>query len=155
MRRWVNKQTNYKWLVEQVETRDRSECWIWPFGTNGLGYGKVKLEDRRTEYVHVLALSMEEPRPEGMECRHTCPGGSNSLCFNPDHLVWGTHEENMQDRFAEGYKQWNRAFTVEQVRSIRTMLASGMKAQSIADTIGCSIWPIYDIKRGRTYTDIE
>lgn len=39
------------------------------------------------------------PIPEGMLIRHTC---DTPLCINPDHLIPGTHRDNMQDRLERG-----------------------------------------------------
>ena len=79
---------------EKVDVRGPSECWEWTaykdrYGTIGeTGTGK-KLKAHRVSYeLNKGAI------PEGQEVRHTC---HNPGCVNPNHLVVGTHGDNMID----------------------------------------------------------
>lgn len=66
----------------------------------GLGYGSsryrgVRGTAHRIVYckTHGVALSSIK----GLVVRHTC---DNARCINPEHLVLGTHQDNMADRCA-------------------------------------------------------
>lgn len=61
-----------------------------------------------------------EPAP-GLVLRHTC---DNPLCCNPDHLIPGTHAENVRDRVergrsAKGERHGRAKLTTGKVRAIR------------------------------------
>ena len=47
----------FAYLVDSVKSRDRSECWIWPYGSWGGGYGQL-MDPRtgRTVKAHRLAF---------------------------------------------------------------------------------------------------
>jgi hypothetical protein len=74
---------------------------IIPFAGGGRDneYLKVTLcrdGKRKCEYVHNLVLTaFVGQRPIGQECRHL---NDSPRCNRLDNLVWGTAEENMQDR---------------------------------------------------------
>lgn len=53
--------------------------------------------------------------PQGYLIRHSC---DNPACCNPDHLLLGTHADNMRDKAVRGRVR-NRKLTDEQVREIR------------------------------------
>ncbi len=53
---------------------------------------------RRPIYRHIYRLYRDAPI-KGMVIRHTC---DNRQCINPDHLILGTHQDNVQDRVKRG-----------------------------------------------------
>lgn len=58
--------------------------------------------------------------PKGFVIRHTC---DNTACINPDHLIIGTHQDNMNDRFERkgttfGTKNSHAKLTEEDVLAI-------------------------------------
>lgn len=99
-------------LLERI-LRDvviEGDCWVWQGATNDHGYGQIKVGGRKgkTLYVHRL---MADAQP-GDEVRHTC---DTTRCVNPEHLLLGTHQENIQDMFDRerdgGFATQNRAKT--------------------------------------------
>ena len=86
-----------------------------------------------------------------MVVRHTC---DNKLCINPDHLVLGTHNDNVQDRVnrnrsAKGENNGRAKLTVEQVKEIRndTILTKiqlgrkyGVDPKTIFQILNFQIW---------------
>ena len=60
---------------------------------------------------------------EGLILRHTC---DNNMCINPDHLLTGTHQDNIDDmvkrgRNAKGERNGNAILKDEEVYQIREL----------------------------------
>ena len=81
------------------ELRD-DECWLNDYSTKPGGYKQVWSHDHYV-YVHRVAWEAHnaEPIPDGMVVMHTC---DNPGCFNPEHLVLGTQQDNIDDAMAKG-----------------------------------------------------
>lgn len=74
-------------------------CWLWLAGPAGDGYGTFKLNGatllaHRVSYLLTHGELPDGPGYHGVEIRHTC---DVRRCVRPDHLVPGSHWENMQD----------------------------------------------------------
>ena len=69
------------------------DCWLWIGSTNTSGYGIFTEGGERTAH-RVSYKRYRGPIPPGMHVRHTC---DCPQCVNPDHLVLGTHADNMGD----------------------------------------------------------
>lgn len=82
-----------KWFFSQKHVTI-SGCWEWTRGMTA-GYGVLRVKASAV-LVHrfSLQLHMKRPIPKGVEVRHMC---HNTKCFNPDHLLEGTHADNMRD----------------------------------------------------------
>lgn len=91
-------------------------CWPWLGAKskkrNGTRRGHIQLAGRGTPMVlaHVVAKALStdgefvkhDPETgERLEVRHLC-GARWGNCCNPQHLEWGTPEENRQDRYRSG-----------------------------------------------------
>jgi len=82
-----------------------SGCWEWKGKRNEHGYGiffAVRLGLDGVRAHRVVYEHLVEPIPEGMVLRHRC---DNPPCVNPEHLVPGTHAENMADMVERG-RHW-------------------------------------------------
>lgn len=84
-------------------------CWEWPHARNNRGYG-VKVVKNRQKVVSRLAFEIaHRPLGPGEIVRHSC---DNPPCFNPEHLLPGTHLDNMRDKRERGrYRAWNTDLT--------------------------------------------
>ena len=73
---------------------------------------------------------------------HSC---DNSICCNPHHLSWGSHQDNMDDM-----KQRDRhGLPKTVVRAIKTLLDGDKTHQEIATLYGVSRESITAINNGR------
>lgn len=77
-----------------VENSFNDDCWLWPFGKTGKGYGAVWV-DNTTKDAHLVAYQIRYPSyieiRIGLHLDHLC---RNTACFNPSHLELVTPKEN-------------------------------------------------------------
>jgi hypothetical protein len=59
------------------------------------GYIRLDLEGKKQYYHRYLYEQTYGKLPNKMEVRHKC---DNPYCINIDHLEYGTHQDNMNDR---------------------------------------------------------
>jgi len=119
----------------------RSEPALRALKTDKDGYQEVSLPrvggKRIYRRVHALVLeAFVGPRPPGMICRHfpDRDPANNRL----ENLRWGTYVENERDKKQHGMSlagaRHHRAMaklSVDQVRQIRSLLASGALSQRV------------------------
>ena len=137
----VNSQHGYRtWNAQQVLDfhRDHNSiidpdlgCYLFQQKTAN-GYISIRFKGGRVS-LHRLALETRLGRPlrPGMESLHRdypkCPRN----CFRPEHLVEGTHQENMQslkNRSRLSKSQLNELYTL--------WTTTKMKKKDIADRFG-------------------
>jgi hypothetical protein len=80
----------------------RGNCWLWIGAKNSDGYGNLGWRhegQNRPLAAHRVAYWIEHGKqPDGF-VMHACDVPS---CVNPDHLLLGTHADNMRDRVQKG-----------------------------------------------------
>ncbi len=112
-----------------------------------LGVLLSRNKEKRKFCVHALVLeAFVGPKPPGMETRHLDGNPANN---HVDNLVWGTHTQNMHDKWRHGTmptgeKHANALFTNEQYRAI---IDSTDSHQAVASQYGVSKSTIADIRR--------
>jgi len=99
-------------------------CWEWTACKFPLGYGQFKLNYRNLSAHRVAYTLAKSEIPDDLIVRHTC---DNRLCCNPDHLILGTHTDNMADRQernrqAKGEQHSKSKLTAKQVMEIYSSL---------------------------------
>lgn len=130
-------------------------CWIWTGnklvrgGYGGLNWrGKISVKAHRVSYeiAHGVTLTPEQI------VRHRC---DNPLCVNPDHLVLGTHQDNVQDTWERGRagKAPRQRMTQEIATEIRRLAATGMTQAAIAKKFGMSASNVSYILGGKTWSE--
>lgn len=101
------------------------------------------------------------PIPEGMIVRHTC---DNPPCINPDHLVLGTHQDNMNDMVERGRQvcekgeaHFNAELTEEAVRDILRAIPewTSKSASEFARKYNVSARNIRLIKNGKAWKHVR
>ena len=91
-------------------TVTESGCWEWNGTIAVNGYGVITSGKHGLRDAHMHRLSFEifnGPIPAGAIVRHTC---DNPPCMNPDHLLTGTQDDNMQD-MVERRRHWRHGMT--------------------------------------------
>ena len=139
------------WILDQCE-RTKGGCLEW-HGLAKRGYGRI-LHEGKAQQTHrlVLAAKKGEPIDPSMQARHHC---DNPPCCNPDHLDWGTHEENTMDAVLRRREDsCGMKLTADNVRSIRLRLEAGETQASIAASYGVTRSTIGSIKRRTTWSRI-
>lgn len=84
-----------------ARTSDTDECIEWPGARYKNNYGALRVGGKQwtvSRYVKMIADGLDDA-PVGLVARHTC---DNPPCMNPRHLVWGTNQENSDDKVSRG-----------------------------------------------------
>lgn len=76
----------------KVDVRGPDECWPWKAGTDGAGYGKLKVDGRDVSSHRIACEITHGPIPSGLFALHSC---DNPPCCNPAHLSPGTRRKNL------------------------------------------------------------
>lgn len=133
------------------------DCWIWTGSRHSCGYGQIATKAQKPITTHRLSYIIHNgPIPSGMVIRHTC---DNPPCVRPDHLVLGTHADNVADKVAKKRHRWGSRMptaklTESDIPIIRRMLASGVEHQEIASRFGVSRTAITYINIGKTWRHV-
>lgn len=94
---YENTRAEFEWLKNAVATRDRSDCWEWPFKSTTSGY--ARMSTRKASHIALELDGRQRPKAPGDFALHSC---DNRLCVNPSHLRWGTQEDNVGDAVSRG-----------------------------------------------------
>jgi hypothetical protein len=112
-------------FIEMACSYTGDECLIWPYSTNAVGYGEIRIDGIK-QYAHrIVLMRTQGPPPEGQHYAAHAPEICHQpRCVSPLHLRWASHSENMGDRVldgtdARGEKCWNAILTRDQIRAIR------------------------------------
>lgn len=130
-----------RFLQDALAHKPRSsECWEWPYGKSGDGYGVIYVnkQQQRVSHFTLLSLGLARPAPPNHHALHSC---DNPPCFNPQHLRWGSQKDNEgdkigRDRHARGERNGYSKLTETQVLAIR---ADTRKATLVGPEY--DIWP--------------
>lgn len=113
-------------FLEKVVPYEGDDCLSWPYGANGLGYGRLTVNGTQA-YVHRMACQSAhgDPPTSEHEAAHSC-GNGHLGCVNPRHLSWKTCQENLADKVIHGTnhrgeKSGASKLTESQVLEIRSL----------------------------------
>jgi len=114
------------------------DCWIWTGNKYLNGYGQLVKSVWNTGYAHQWACHHwnDSPLPveKGMCIKHSC---DTKACVNPEHLSYGTLQENIQEMVERNPKAMNRqAPTEKDLQLLRQMVAEDVPRREMARRIG-------------------
>jgi hypothetical protein len=91
---------NVELFWQKARITGPDDCWEWTACKNNKGYGKFGVGRKLIIASRVaLHLATGMPLSTKLHALHKC---DNPGCVNPNHLWWGTHQENLQDASAKG-----------------------------------------------------
>ena len=143
------------WVKEAVKNHNSDSCLLWPFKANKKGYGICRFENHNI-FVHRLAFLLVNGHLPYPEARHTC---DIPACFNPRHIIEGTHAENMADMAARsanrGEERPGRKLSDNLVRSMRLEYQAGKISYSrLAQKYGVSLYVTHAAVNRRTWKHV-
>lgn len=122
-------------------------CVEWPRARSKGGYGQICVA-RKVLYVHRLAFIEDNGREPRGEVRHTC---DNPPCFNPAHLIEGTHRQNAHDMLRR-LRQPRRKLDWGLAGEIRRLYATGGVSQrQLARDFGVSQRLVCGVVNGKSW----
>lgn len=139
--------------------RGANNCIEWQQGKDQFGYGQFRVNGK-TKSVHRLVATLVYGEPlTGQQALHSC---DNPSCINPDHLRWGTTQENTADRdtrnrgnFTGPKKAWTTKLDELQVQQIRLLVASGDSKASVGRIYGISGRHVLSIVRRESWGNVR
>lgn len=122
-----------------------------PFA-NGYPYGVF--EGQRTRMSRALYQKEHGALPKSVVVRHTC---DNPLCINLDHLVPGTHADNMRDMAERGRAKAPRGESAPSAKltwaDVEVIRASKEKRKVLAKRYGVCSATIRNVIVGRCWQE--
>ena len=110
-------------FVNNVSFREANECWEWQHNWNNDYYGQMRTgpSPMKMGMAHRIIFASLNPEINirGLVIRHTC---DNPPCVNPNHLLHGTHRDNMNDKIQRGRTRL-KILSLEEVEEIKERYA--------------------------------
>jgi hypothetical protein len=157
-----NKAIAAFWLrVDQSGTANDKGCWPWLGATSKAGYGVFCYGDE--SLAHRVAYTIANGSAKGIIVRHTC---DNPPCVRPDHLIAGSHGDNITDKMRRGRAKGgagcqvgerNNAATIteHQAQSVLDLWATGQFRQpEIAQITGVTVGNVGNIACRMSWTHL-
>lgn len=121
-------------IKERVEV-DGNGCWIWHGALSRDSYGNIRVGARAMSTHRVAYLAVNGEIPRGKVVRHRC---DVRQCCNPEHLVVGDHEDNVQDIVDRKRHAKRRVLTTAERQEAVAMYRAGSTKRQIAEHLRCN-----------------
>lgn len=132
-----------------------NDCWPWIARRNEArgGYGYFDDEHRRTWRAHRYAFFLMHGHAPKL-VRHTC---DNPACCNPNHLLEGTQQDNINDMVARGRSCVGERHGMVKLTEaqVRDILAADLPHTALGLKYGVSRAAIELIRTRRNWSHIE
>lgn len=145
--------------TERVVRPELGPCWEFKV-QNSQGYGRI-WENHRSRGTHRISFEHFHGNvPPGEVVRHKC---DNPPCLNPEHLISGTHADNVRDMDDRGRRYVMRGeshtgsrFTQRQVDEIRRLYREdGVSQTRIATLLDVQQSTVQKIVTGARWKETE
>ena len=128
-------------------------CWIWQSAFFNDGYARTSWKGVHYRAHRLSYMNFVGPIPKGRLIRHLC---HTRNCVKPNHLKPGTYKDNFKDKIDfRGLQHPNASLTEQDVREIFERAWNGENVQALADYYNVTRKTIYNIKNGKTWTNIH
>lgn len=139
-------------------------CWEWLGKVDRCGYGVYLKGGRHQAHRWSWRHDHEMDIPRGMVVRHQC---DNPKCVRPDHLILGTHADNVRDRMgkdrgAKGSMLASSILTEADVLLIRAEYRPESirgkhdgNTSALATRFGVSRYVIWNVVTGRSWRHVS
>jgi hypothetical protein len=140
-------------FVDAAHRDGGAECILWPF-TEREGYGTMRIDGRHLQpHRYACILQNGSPPTPKLVARHTC---NVKRCVNPRHMLWGTDQDNMDDKIKTGSctrgEEINFAkLTAEKVLTIRASVETHV---ALAKRYGVSVNSIMNVRSRFTWKHV-
>lgn len=137
----------------------KNSCWEWSGATKSKEserYGIIftsRESGKKAVSAHRLSLFFKTHLwPENLKACHKC---DNPPCVNPDHLYWGSSQQNSND-WMERKKYRRKYKSLEERSEIKkaAIRAHYKELSVLADQCGYSVWMLHQIKYGYSWKDV-
>lgn len=136
-------------------------CWLWTGALDNCGYGQIHLGMGKHCRAHRASWEIHNGGiAGGLDVLHHY---DNPPCTRPDHLFLGTQADNVADMDKKGrrvnapllgMKHWRSKITDDDVRSMRSLKASGVSTGEIAEQFNINRSHAWWIVAGRGWRHI-
>lgn len=155
VRRGIGNGEALRFFQDVVLAYDGDDCLIWPFATDGHGYGKL-WKDGALRVVSRLVCEDEHGPAlfSDYVAAHSC-GRGHEACVARSHLSWKSPAENMADKLVHGtHMRGERNHTTQiardAVREIKNLFGK-LPPKQIAKQFGVTVDVVYQIRSGRSW----
>lgn len=127
-RQKITKEKAIQFLKERHVKNAKTGCWEWTGYLTGNRYAGMRYENE-TKAHRVSYIVFNGPITKKDVIRHTC---DNPICVNPEHLLIGTQQDNINDMDnrgrrnpPKGIRNIHAKATFDQVQEMRIRFANG------------------------------
>jgi hypothetical protein len=135
--------------------RTENNCMEWQLMRDE-GYGKYRINQKKVVVSRVVCELVYGSPDAGQQALHSC---DNPPCINPDHLRWGTANDNNQDKIERGRLKGERhpraKFSDAQILELKQMIVAGYPSNEIITKFKISKESFYGIKSGKDWAHIK
>lgn len=114
-------------LWSKIDKQAMDECWPWIGGFGPAGYGHFALDGDVMAASRATFYIVHGYLPPVV--RHTC---DNPPCCNPQHLLPGTQQDNVDDMVSRGRAGHGHKLTEDAVKAMRERRDDGASLDEIA-----------------------
>jgi hypothetical protein len=136
----------YEWVERLLASASwpEGECILWPFGS--------PKTERAPQWALVAVIRATRGAPPSFACSNKLHSCGEPLCLNPNHLYWGTHSDNSEDKARHG--RTSVKLDREKARLIRAaVLEGGFTQGDVALEFGVSRQTVHNIIHNHSWKE--